>query len=123
MSTSILSDPKLFVILFRIDSDLAEKARAERCPCGGRLDTADYPRKPRAPGDLGPEHRRRHSFSCAVCRRRTMSMIRVIEPASFRLTEPPCSPETPPSSVTDMGGPLGAATPRGGWRLRGRFHR
>lgn len=71
MSTAILSDPQLFVILFRIDSDLADKARAGRCPCGGRLDVADYPRKPRAPGDLGPEHRRRHSFCCAACRRRT----------------------------------------------------
>jgi hypothetical protein len=71
VSTAILSDPQLFVILYRIDSDLAEKARAGRCFCGGRLDTADYPRKPRAPGDLGPEHSRRHSFSCAVCRRRT----------------------------------------------------
>ena len=70
MSTAILSDPRLFVILFRIDSDLAEKARADRCSCGGRLDTADYPRKPRAPG-LGPEYRKRHSFCCAVCRRRT----------------------------------------------------
>jgi len=71
MSLAILSDPKLFVTLFQIDSELAEKARADRCSCGGRLDVADYPRKPRAPGDLGPEHRRRHSFSCAVCRRRT----------------------------------------------------
>ncbi len=71
MSTTILSDPRLFVILFRIDLELAEKARADRCSCGGRLDTADYPRKPRAAGDLGPEHRRRHSFCCAVCRSRT----------------------------------------------------
>ena len=71
MSTAILTDPQLFVILYRIDSDLAEKAREERCSCGGRLDVADYPRKPRAPGDLGPEHSRRHSFSCATCRRRT----------------------------------------------------
>jgi hypothetical protein len=71
MSMAILSDPKLFVTLFQIDSELAEKARADRCPCGGRLDVSDYPRKPRAPGDLGAEHRRRHSFSCAVCRRRT----------------------------------------------------
>ena len=55
--------------------------------------------------------------------RKAMSMIRVIEPPSFRLTEPPSSPETPPSSLTDVGGPLGAATPRGGWRHRGRFHR
>lgn len=71
MSIAILSDPQLFVILYRLDSDLAQKARADRCSCGGRLDTADYPRKPRVPGDLGPEHRRRHSFSCAECRCRT----------------------------------------------------
>lgn len=71
MSTAILSDPQFFVILFRIDSDLAAKARADRCPCGGRLDSADYPRKPRAPGVLGREHHRRHSFCCAGCRRRT----------------------------------------------------
>ena len=69
--TSILSDPRLFVILFRIDSDLAEKAKVGRCSCGGRLDVADYPRKPRAPEDLGPEHHKRHSFCCAVCRCRT----------------------------------------------------
>ncbi len=71
MSKTILHDPVLFVILFRIDSDLAEKARQCGCSCGGRLDSANYPRKPRAPEDLGPEHRRRHSFCCAVCRSRT----------------------------------------------------
>lgn len=71
MSTAIFSDPRLFVTLFRIDSDLAEKTQAQRCSCGGRLDVADYPRKPRAPGNLGPEHRKRHSFCCAVCRCRT----------------------------------------------------
>ena len=71
MSTAIFSDPRLFAILFRIDSEIAEKVRAGRCSCGGRLDTANYPRKPRAPGELGPEHRQRHSFSCALCRRRT----------------------------------------------------
>ena len=71
MQTAIFSDPRLFVILFRIDSELAETARVGRCSCGGRLDVAGYPRKPRAPVDLGPEHHRRHSFCCAVCRRRT----------------------------------------------------
>lgn len=71
MSLSILSDPRLFATLFRMDSDLAEKARAEGCPCAGRLHVADYPRKPRAPEDLGPEHRKRHSFCCATCRCRT----------------------------------------------------
>ena len=70
MSQARLSDPQLFVLLFLIDSDLAEQARAAECICGGRLHRADYPRKPRAPVDLGPEHHRRHSFCCAVCRRR-----------------------------------------------------
>lgn len=69
--TAILTDPRLFVMLFRIDSDLAKAVRESGCPCGGRLDSANYPRKPRAPGELGPEHCRRHSFCCAVCRRRT----------------------------------------------------
>ena len=71
MSKVILSDPRLFAILFRIDSDLAEKARVSRCACSGRLDAANYPRKPRALVDLGPEHHKRFSFCCAVCRQRT----------------------------------------------------
>ena len=70
MSTAILYDRKLFVILNQIDSDLAEKTRAQGCSCGGRLHTSNYPRKPRAPVDLGAEHRKRHSFCCAECRRR-----------------------------------------------------
>ena len=70
MSLAILFDPQLFVILFQIDADLAEQARAGGCPCGGRVHQADYPRKPRGPVDLGPEHHKRHSFCCAVCRRR-----------------------------------------------------
>ena len=70
MSTAILYDPKIFVILNHIDSDLADKTRAEGCSCGGRLHTSNYPRKPRAPVDLGAEHRKRHSFCCAECRRR-----------------------------------------------------
>ncbi len=68
MSPAILFDLRLFVILFQIDSDLAERARAAGCSCGGRVHRADYPRKPRAPVDLGPEHHKRHSFCCAVCR-------------------------------------------------------
>jgi hypothetical protein len=70
LSTAILYDPKLFVILNQIDSDLAEKTRAQGCSCGGRLHTSNYPRKPRAPVDLGAENRKRHSFCCAECRRR-----------------------------------------------------
>ena len=55
LSTAILSDPQLFVILFRIDSDLAKKARADRCSCGGRLDTSDLcPQAPCSRGAGGP---------------------------------------------------------------------
>lgn len=68
MSTAILYDPKLYVILNQIDSEFAEKTRAGGCSCGGRLHVANYPRKPRAPVDLGTEHRMRHSFCCADCR-------------------------------------------------------
>lgn len=68
---SIISDQRLFVILFRIDSELAEVARLQGCPCGGALHVADYPRKPRSPVYLGHEHRKRHSYCCSTCRCRT----------------------------------------------------
>lgn len=57
----------------RYDEELAAKVRAARCWCGGRLDAANYPRKPRGgPDGLGEEHARRLSFCCAVdgCRSR-----------------------------------------------------
>jgi hypothetical protein len=47
--------------------------RAAGCGCGGRLDSARYPRKPRGgPADLGAEYGWRLSFCCAAegCRRR-----------------------------------------------------
>jgi hypothetical protein len=68
---SIIFDPRLFAILFRIDSELAETARLQGCPCGGALHVANYPRKPRSPVELGHEHHKRHSFCCGTCRRRT----------------------------------------------------
>jgi len=70
----IMSDPRLPVILSRIDYDLAEETRARGCPyCGGRLHSARYPRKPRCDRDPGPAWRWRLSFCCAAegCRRRT----------------------------------------------------
>jgi hypothetical protein len=60
-------------LLPRIDADLAVKARAAGCPvCGGRLDVANYPRKPRGADGLGDNYDLRASFCCAVdgCRRR-----------------------------------------------------
>lgn len=61
------------LLLPRIDADLAAKAQAAGCPaCGGRLDVANYPRKPRGADGLGDEYELRASFCCAVdgCRRR-----------------------------------------------------
>ena len=60
-------------LLPKFDDDLAAKARAAGCEfCGGRLDVADYPRKPRGSDELGDDYAWRRSFCCAVegCRRR-----------------------------------------------------
>ena len=75
MYQSILADAGLYRLLLRLDQDLARTAQATGCGrCGGRLDRADYARKPRGvPLELGPEHAVRLSLCCAVegCRRRT----------------------------------------------------
>jgi hypothetical protein len=63
----------VLLLLPRIDDDLAMKARAAGCAfCGGRLDVADYPRKPRGADELGDDYVWRRSFCCATdgCRRR-----------------------------------------------------
>lgn len=70
---SVLRDTRFFELLSGFDHDLAAGARAEGCPCGGRLHQAHYPRKPRGgPVDLDAAHERRLSFCCARdgCRRR-----------------------------------------------------
>jgi hypothetical protein len=59
--------------LFTIDQDLAEDIRHKRCPCGGRLHQANYPRKPRADSDTLPDtYKTRFSFCCDRdgCRKR-----------------------------------------------------
>lgn len=70
----LLYDRRLYPLLLRFDRDLADEVHAAPCPqCGGRLDRADYPRKPRGgPKDLGEEYEERLSFCCARegCRRR-----------------------------------------------------
>jgi hypothetical protein len=61
------------LLLPRIDDDLAAKTQAAGCAiCGGRLDVANYPRKPRGVDGLGDNYELRMSFCCAVdgCRRR-----------------------------------------------------
>ena len=76
MYQSVLADVGLYALLLRFDQDLARAAREQGCRrCGGRLDRADYARKPRGvPLELGPEHAVRLSLCCAAegCRRRTM---------------------------------------------------
>jgi hypothetical protein len=68
-----LLDARVLLLLPRIDDDLAAEARAAGCSfCGGRLDVADYPRRPPGGDELGEEYVIRRSFCCAVegCRRR-----------------------------------------------------
>jgi hypothetical protein len=71
---SVLTDVRLFELLWRIDQDLARSTQAAGCRrCRGRLDRADYTRKPRGvPPELAAEHTVRRSFCCAAegCRRR-----------------------------------------------------
>ena len=74
MYPALLADARFHDLLLFCDRDLAEAARAKRCPiCGGRLDASSYARKPRGrPCRLGPEHDQRFSFCCAIdgCRSR-----------------------------------------------------
>jgi len=59
--------------LLDIDRDLAERARAAGCSCGGPLHAADYRRKPRFVGGAVDDFDRRFSFCCGVegCRERS----------------------------------------------------
>lgn len=77
---TILNDASFYRGLLRFDEDLAEQARRTGCACGGKLHSAQYPRKPRGvPEELQEEYSRRRSFCCAEegCRKRTT-------PGSFR---------------------------------------
>ena len=73
MYQNLLQDASFWRFLFSVDYDLAESARKEACPCGGRLHCANYPRNPRGgcenlPGSYGY----RLSFCCDRdgCRKR-----------------------------------------------------
>lgn len=62
-----------WLFLFSIDQDLAQSARLKACPCGGRLHSANYPRKPRGSAeDLPKSYDYRLSFCCDRddCRKR-----------------------------------------------------
>lgn len=76
MCNRLLKDASFFESLVGIDDILALQTQQAGCPCGGRLDRANYPRKPRGgPADLGPAYDTRWSFCCAEdgCRRRATS--------------------------------------------------
>ena len=88
MWQKLLADASFYRLLLRFDEDLAARAKAEGCPCGGVLHRARYPRKPRGlPAEIDRERRDdrdcahgwRLSFCCARedCRQR-------VTPASVR---------------------------------------
>lgn len=75
MSHRLLRDARVYGVLFQIDQDLAAEAGAGGCPCGGRLHSARYRRKPRCGLDVDRVDRDyaiRFSFCCDRdgCRRR-----------------------------------------------------
>lgn len=73
MGDELFTDPRLYNHLLAIDRELAQRAQGAGCPkCGGRLDSATYPRKPRGvPAAVhDAAHRRRLSLCCARCRQR-----------------------------------------------------
>jgi hypothetical protein len=64
---------RFWLFLLAVDQDLAEEARKNACPCGGRLHAAHYVRKPRGtPDQLATQVRLRFSFCCDRdgCRKR-----------------------------------------------------
>jgi len=69
----LLGDARFHLLQLKFDEDLAAVARAARCAkCGGRLDAANYPRKPRGATELPEDYETKFSFCCATegCRRR-----------------------------------------------------
>ena len=75
MSHDWIADINFFDLLDAEDARVAAEVRSKGCPdCGGRLDRADYPRKPRGGevGVAGEVFSRRRSLCCARegCRHR-----------------------------------------------------
>jgi hypothetical protein len=64
---------RFWSFLLAVDQDLADETRKKACPCGGRLHSANYLRKPRGtPGQLSEQECLRLSFCCDRdgCRKR-----------------------------------------------------
>lgn len=75
MLSNLLGKITLFAALFKIDEELAEKHQQGGCrQCGGPLHQGGYDRKPRGElCDVPEAYRRRHSFCCGWCRRRSLA--------------------------------------------------
>jgi hypothetical protein len=78
---------RFWSVLLAIDHDLSEKTRKLACPCGGRLHTANYLRKPRGTlVQLPPPQCLRLSFCCDRdgCRKRvTPPSVRFLGPKVY----------------------------------------
>ena len=59
-------NPNFYHLLLHIDQDLAEQTRAQRCRCGGVLNSTRYSRK--LPDETRSHFDFRYSFFCADCR-------------------------------------------------------
>jgi hypothetical protein len=73
MYHKLFRDASFWSFLFRIDEELAATTRKQGCPCGGRLHSAKYRRKPRGGCEDLPEcYSSRLSFCCERdgCRKR-----------------------------------------------------
>jgi hypothetical protein len=74
MYIDTLRNPSFFSLLLEIDKDIINKNYGNPCPfCGGKLDRANYPRKPRgAPKGLDDAFSMRFSLCCRNdgCRKR-----------------------------------------------------
>ena len=70
----LFRDASFWSFLFDVDKNLAETRRKQGCSCGGRLHSANYPRKPRGGCENLPKtYDYRLSFCCDRdgCRKRT----------------------------------------------------
>ena len=72
MCHALLSDPKFFLVLCRIDEAIAAEVREAGCPvCQSNLHRANYERKPRGDALVLPVvPKQRLSFCCGKCRKR-----------------------------------------------------
>lgn len=74
MWLQVLTDVRFYGLQLKFDEDLSAESRAAGCgDCEGRVDTANYPRKPRgALGKLPDNYEMKFSLCCAVegCRKR-----------------------------------------------------